>query len=42
MIVFLQAGYAEKIANVWEKVAEETSVYSKDVSSNVRTAVWFV
>lgn len=37
-----QAGYAEKIANVWEKVAEETSGYSKDVSSNVHTSVWFV
>jgi len=28
----LQAGYAEKIANVWEKVAEETSGYAKNVS----------
>lgn len=26
-----QAGYAEKMANVWEMVAEETSVYAKDV-----------
>ena len=27
-----QAGYAEKMANVWEKVAEETSGYAKDGS----------
>ncbi|KAF5727307.1 sorting nexin 2A-like isoform X1 [Tripterygium wilfordii] len=27
--VLNQVGYAEKIANVWAKVAEETSVYSK-------------
>ncbi|KAK9697584.1 hypothetical protein RND81_08G046800 [Saponaria officinalis] len=24
-----QAGYAEKMANVWEKVAEETSGYAE-------------
>lgn len=27
-----QAGYAEKMANVWEKVAQETSGYAKDES----------
>ncbi|KAG7999159.1 hypothetical protein I3843_01G293300 [Carya illinoinensis] len=27
-----QAGYAEKMANVWEKLAEETSGYAKDGS----------
>ncbi|KAI3892967.1 hypothetical protein MKW92_006555 [Papaver armeniacum] len=30
--VMNQVGYAEKIANVWEKVAEETSVYAKESS----------
>jgi hypothetical protein len=28
----LQAGYAEKMAAVWEKLAEETSTYSRDNS----------
>jgi len=28
----LQAGYAEKMAAVWEKLAEETSAYSRDSS----------
>lgn len=28
----LQVGYAEKIANVWAKVAEETSGYVKENS----------
>ncbi|XP_057981670.1 sorting nexin 2A-like [Malania oleifera] len=28
--VFNQVGYAEKMADVWEKVAEETSGYAKD------------
>lgn len=26
----VQVGYAEKIANVWGKVAEETSGYAKE------------
>ncbi|XP_057474601.1 sorting nexin 2B-like [Actinidia eriantha] len=30
-----QAGYAEKMANVWEMVAEETSGYAKDGGSDV-------
>lgn len=29
VLPFYQAGYAEKIANVWETVAEETSGYAK-------------
>lgn len=28
----IQVGYAEKIANVWAKVTEETSVYAKESS----------
>ncbi|MCL7046697.1 hypothetical protein MKW94_007991 [Papaver nudicaule] len=32
--VISQVGYAEKIANVWEKVAEETSVYAKESSKH--------
>ncbi|KAI3986918.1 hypothetical protein MKX01_014619 [Papaver californicum] len=30
--VINQVGYAEKIANVWEKVAQETSAYAKESS----------
>lgn len=28
----LQVGYAEKMANVWAKVAEETSQYNRESS----------
>ncbi|CAM8972856.1 unnamed protein product [Rhodiola kirilowii] len=31
-----QAGYAEKMANVWEKVAEDLQGYAKESTANVR------